>query len=336
MNDKIKIYFLENSFDYNGSNLNSAEIAGSEKTLINISTELAKDKNLIIKVFNNTSNPRKICNVYWNNLNKIDKSDIPDFLISMSDANLFDYLSCNNNFLWSHSIQSIEKFIRKKQLIPFLKYKPVMILEGDYHYKNRNFFTSFFGKRVLKIAPDYDFINTEVDIKKIPPSDAIFTTKSDRNLDFLIDAWHQIKKKCKGSRLFINPPYKLNEVEINDDIFIRKKGDKNQLIENLLNAKVFITPGHKTEVFCLAADEARELCLPIVTMGFGCLYERVEHGITGFLAKNKREFIEYSSLILNDNSVYLEIKKKLLNKKNSRNYNHVKNDLIKILRINEK
>ena len=118
MNDKIKIYFLENSFDYNGSNLNSAN-AGSEKTLINISTELAKDKNLIIKVFNNTSNPRKICNVYWNNLNKIDKSDIPDFLISMSDANLFDYLSCNNNFLWSHSIQSIEKFIRKKQLIPF-------------------------------------------------------------------------------------------------------------------------------------------------------------------------------------------------------------------------
>ena len=86
----------------------------------------------------------------------------------------------------------------------------------------------------------------------------------------------------------------------------------------------------------MAADEARELCLPIVTMGFGCLYERVEHGITGFLAKNKREFIEYSSLILNDNSVYLEIKKKLLNKKNSRNYNHVKNDLIKILRINEK
>ena len=69
-------------------------------------------------------------------------------------------------------------------------------------------------------------------------------------------------------------------------------------------------------------------------MGFGCLYERVEHGITGFLAKNKREFIEYSSLILNDNSVYLEIKK-IIKQKNSRNYNHVKNDSIKILRINE-
>ena len=40
MINKVKIYFLENSFNYNGSNLNSAEIGGSEKTLINISTEL--------------------------------------------------------------------------------------------------------------------------------------------------------------------------------------------------------------------------------------------------------------------------------------------------------
>ena len=36
MNNKIKIYFLENSYNYNGENLNSEKIGGSEKTLINI------------------------------------------------------------------------------------------------------------------------------------------------------------------------------------------------------------------------------------------------------------------------------------------------------------
>ena len=70
-----------------------------------------------------------------------------------------------------------------------------------------------------------------------------------------------------------------------------------------MNSKVFITPGHKTEVFCLAAEEARELCLPIVTMGYGCLYERVEHNKTGFIAKNQREFIDYTNLILNNNDI---------------------------------
>ena len=329
--NKTKIYFLENSFDYNGSNLNSAFIAGSEKTLINIANELAKDKNLIIKVFNNTSDSRKINDVYWNNLKEIDKSDTPDFLISMSDANLFYYLSCNNNFLWSHSIQSIEKFIRKKQLIPFIKYKPIIILEGDYHYKKRNFFTSFFGKKILKIAPDYDFINTDVNLEYIPEQNAIFTTKSDRNIDFLIDAWLEINKITPGSKLFINPPYDLSRKHKENHIYLRNKGDKNLLINDLKKSRLFLTPGHKTEVFCLAAEEARELCIPIVTMGYGCLYERVEHGLTGFIAKNRKEFIEYSNLILNDTRVYLEFRKKLLRRRNNRNYSNVKNDFIELI-----
>ena len=49
-----------------------------------------------------------------------------------------------------------------------------------------------------------------------------------------------------------------------------------------------LVPGHKGEVFCLAAEEARELCIPIVTLGYGSLYERVIHNKTGFLAKKHR------------------------------------------------
>jgi glycosyltransferase involved in cell wall biosynthesis len=251
----------------------------------------------------------------------------------MSDGNLFEKISSKNNFLWSHSIQSFEKFIRKKQLIPFIKYRPQMILEGSYHLKTRSLITSFFGKNVLKIAPDDDFIKTKIDTNIIPEPNAIFTTKSDRNLDFLLEAWHQIKKISIKSKLFINPPYTLTETNIKDHIFLREKGDKKLLINDLINSKVFITPGHKTEVFCLAAEEARELCIPIVTMGYGCLYERVEHNKTGFIAKDKKEFIDYTSQILNDNEIYLEFKKNLILKKNSRNYNDVKNDLIKILKL---
>ena len=64
-----------------------------------------------------------------------------------------------------------------------------------------------------------------------------------------------------------------------------------KLILDLINSRLFLTPGHKTEVFCLAAEEARELCIPIVTMGYGCLYERVEHGVTGFIAKNQANLL---------------------------------------------
>ena len=331
MNSKTKIYFIENSYDYNGNDLNSEKIGGSEKVLINISNALSVNKEYIIKVFNNTSGPKLIDKVYWCNIDQIEKSDIPDYLIAMGDANLLFYFDCKNNYLWSHSIQSIEKFIRKKQLIPFLKKKPKMILEGHYHYKNRNFLTSFFGKHILKIAPDNDFIKANVDINYLPPSNAIFTTKSDRNIELLLNAWIEIKKKNRISKLYINPPYKLKTDHINNGIILRKKGDKKHLIEDLKSSRLFLTPGHKTEVFCLAADEARELCIPIVTMGIGCLYERVEHEKTGFIAKDINEFVKYSNLILQDNDIFLQFRKNLIKKRNLRNYNHVKDDLLKIL-----
>ena len=53
MNSKTKIYFIENSYDYNGNDLNSEKIGGSEKVLINISNALSVNKEYIIKVFNN-------------------------------------------------------------------------------------------------------------------------------------------------------------------------------------------------------------------------------------------------------------------------------------------
>ena len=114
-----------------------------------------------------------------------------------------------------------------------------------------------------------------------------------------------------------------------------QKSNKKELIKDLVNSRLFITPGHKTEVFCLAAEEAKELCIPIVTMGIGSLYERVDHGITGFIAKNQKEFIDYSIKILNSDDLYLNLKKNLLKVKNLRSYENVKKDLLKILNLND-
>ena len=328
---KTKIYFIENSSSFDFSDLNSPYIAGSEKTLINITNELSKDKNLIIKVFNKSKKSSLQNNLSWNNIKNIDASDTPDYLIAMSDANLLSKINCKKKFLWSHSVQPIEKFIRKKQLIPFITNKPILLLEGEYHYKTRSFFTSFFGKKILPIATDDDFINTNVDTNYVPKQKAIFTTRSDRNLNFLLECWREIKKKAFNAELHINPPFELSDDDKKKSIFLRNKGNKNELIEDLLNSRVMLNPGHKGEVFCLAAEEARELCLPIITMGYGSLYERVRHNETGFLAKNKEEFINFTVKILSDEDIYLKLKKKLYLKKNSRSYKDVANDLLKIL-----
>ena len=326
-----KVYFVEKSVPFDCSDINQSFISGSEKTLINISNELGNFKNLIVKVFNNTSAFKKINNVEWTNINNILPDDTPDVLISMSDVNLLSLFNCKKNYLWSHSIQPIEKFIRKKQLFSFLKYKPKMILEGDYHFRKRSFFTSLFGKRILPLAVDYEFINFRVNENFIPSKNAIFTSRSDRNLDFLLNCWIKISSKTFNSNLYINPPYNLTNEQIKLGIELRTKGDKSKLINELSTARVMLIPGHKGEVYCLAAEEARELCVPIVTMGIGSLSERVEHGVTGYIAKNSSEFINYTIKILNDDNCYLKLKKNLMKRRNIRSYKNVAIDFLDII-----
>ena len=327
---KTKIYFIEKSTSFNISDLNSPDIAGAEKVLINISNELSKNEDLSIKVFNNTENEYEHNNFQWLNINKINLKDEPDFLIAMSDSNLLSLINCKKKYLWSHSVQSIEKFIRNKQFFSFIINKPIMLLESSYHFKTRNFFTSFFGKKIIPIAADYDFISTKIDENFIPQARAIFTTRSDRNLLFLLDCWKNISKLVKNCSLYINPPFNLTNDQNNIGINLRVKGDKSELIKELSNSRVMLNPGHKGEVFCLAAEEAKELCLPIVTMGYGALSERVDHGVTGYIAKNKDEFVKYSAKILTDDDLYLKLKSNLMLKNGSRTYMNVAQDLLKI------
>ena len=328
---KKKIYFIEKSINFNSNDFNSNKIAGSEKTLINITNELSLYKNLEIKVFNQTSKEIKFDNICWLSLNNINSYEAPDYLISMSDANLLSYINCSKKFLWSHSVQSIEKFIRKNQLLPFIKNKPVMLLESQYHYDTRNYFTSFFGKKIIKLAADYEFINENIDKNFTAKKKAIFTTRSDRNLNFLLSSWEKIVQRSSNSELYINPPYNLSEKESQMNVKLRVKSDKNKLIDELKNSRVMLNPGHKGEVFCLAAVEAKELCLPIVTMGYGALKERVEHGVTGYIANNQNEFIDYSLDILNNDETYKKFRNNLFNKRGMRTYKNVAEDLINII-----
>ncbi len=325
------IYFVEKSIPFNANDFNSSKLGGTEKTLINISNELAKSDELKIKVFNENIDTKLINNVEWVNIKYSSKYKSPDALISFSDMNLFDLFKSKKKFLWSHSVQSIEKFIRKKQILPYLLHKPILILEGDYHFKNRSYFTSLFGKKILKLAPDYEFINENIDLNNIPNKNCIFTTKSDRNLNILLGAWDKIFQNNQDAKLLINPPFQLSDMLKNQNVILRNKSEKKDLIRDLKSSRIMLVPGHKGEVFCLAAEEAREMCLPIVTLGYGSLYERVIHNKTGFIAKNINEFINYSNLLLNDDELYLKFKKNLFELRNIRNFSHVADELMKII-----
>ena len=145
----------------------------------------------------------------------------------------------------------------------------------------------------------------------------------------LINLWiKEIFPKNKSVKLYTTPS---ELIDNNYNIFERNFGDKKLMIKDLIKSKVLLVPGHKAELYCIAAEEARELCIPIVTLGIGSLSERVEHGITGFIAKNSDEFADYTLKIFNDHNLWKKIRNNLIKLRGTKKWKTVASSLIQQL-----
>jgi glycosyltransferase involved in cell wall biosynthesis len=185
-----------------------------------------------------------------------------------------------------------------------------------------------FGTINLEWAVDPLFLETKLDENKVQNS-AIFTSRRDRNLDILVKIWKKnIFPKNKSIRLFTTPS---ELIDNNYNIFARNFENKKTMLKDLLKSKVLLVPGHKAELYCIAAEEARELCIPIVTLGIGSLSERVQHGQTGFIAKNTKEFAEYTLKIFSDQNLWKKLRNNLIKLRNSKKWDDVASNLLRQL-----
>ena len=321
----MKICFLDNSpIPYTSNDLNSKNIRGGENAIIHLSNELSKLGNNVL-VYNSFKDICVISGVKWSNISHANKNLTYDIAFTNNDIKLFDKIIAKKYVAFSHSIQSIEKFIRKGQLFSYLKYKPKIVLLGKYHKENRNYLLKLFGTINLEWAVDPLFLETKLD-ENLIENRAIFTSRRDRNLDLLIKLWKKdIFPKNKSIKLYSTP----SELIENDyNIFARNFEDKTTMVKDLLKSKVLLVPGHKGELYCMAAEEARELCIPIITLGIGSLSERVEHGITGFIAKTPEEFADYTLKIFNDENLWKDLRNNLIKLRGTKKWDKVAFNLL--------
>ena len=322
----MKICFLDNvKIPYTSKDFYSNKIRGAENVVLNLSKELSKLDHHVT-VYNNSIINGKIEDIHWHNIESIKDKPIYDLAISNNDINLFDKINATKKVVISHSIQSIEKFIRKGQLIAYIKHKPKIALLGSYHKNNRNYLLRMFGSFQVSWGVDQIFLDAPI-INDINNNQAIFTSYTDRNLKLLINIWKEkIFTKDKSLKLLITPldyDYRMF------NIINRKFENKSDLITDISNSRVFLIPGHKAELYCIAAEEARELCVPIITLGIGCLSERVQHGKTGFVAKNINEFVDYTIQLFSDEILWDNIRKNLLKLRGSKRWKSITNHFLK-------
>ena len=322
----MKICFIDNTlFKYNSSDIYSKNLRGAETVLINLSNSL-NDLNHKVTIINNCPKSEILNGIRWININDTSNIENYDLVISNGDCRLFKYANSKNKILFSHSIQTIEKFLRKKQLYSFIKYKPKICFISKYHKLNRSKLLYFFGSINLKWSVDKIFQSAPV-TENIDNNLAIFTSREGRNQNLLIDIWkNYIYPKNNNLKLLINSQNKENQKY---NIFNRVQQNQNQLIKEMSKSRLFLVPGHRAELFCLAAAEASQMCIPIVTLGYGCLSERVIDGKTGYIAKDEKEFADLTLKLFKDNNLWLTMRNYLIKHRSESNWQKVASDLIK-------
>ena len=328
----MKICFLDKTiFEYDFNDKYSPLLRGAETILINLSKSISLLGHEVF-VFNNCRKNIKNNNYHWNSINQlINKNNYFDVAITNADANLLDLVNAKKKIVLSYSLQPIEKFLRKKQLFSYIKHRPKIFLLGEYHKKKRSIFLSLFGSEIYTPGIDDIFLESKIKFPK-HSNQAIFTSRSDRNLNILLEIWNNyILPKSTNYKLLITPNNEDANFLKKKNIYFRKMDLKGNLIKDLLSSKMMLAPGHKAELFCLAAEEARELCLPIITLGIGSLKERVEHGKTGFIAKNYSEFAQYTLDLFKQDDLYNNLVKNLLELRGSKSWLNAAKNFLKII-----
>ena len=329
----MNICFIDYTpFKYSFLDKDLPTLRGAETTLINLSHNLSLLDNKVF-ILNNCSQKYIKDNLNWDSLDSIDKYKINfDVAIANGDIRLLDKIKAKKKFAISYSLQNLEKFIRKKQLKSFIQNKPKIILIGKYHKDKRNFLTRIFGYNFLNLAVDDNFISTKINLNDpIIDNQAIFTSRGDRNGHLLYTIWKEYINSVNKNVKLLSSPIDNIEHPNKFNVFFRELKNQNNLINDLKNSRMMLVPGHKAELFCLAAEEAKELCVPIVTLGIGSLKERVVHGTTGFIANNYKEFSFYALKLFNDQKLWSSIRKNLFNQKNKMNWNISAKKFLKVL-----
>ena len=326
----MKIVLLENSnIEYNGNDRNNHSLRGAELAIINYSEELA-NLNYDVTVLNNCKKDSTINGVKYFNILSRNYDTNYDIAIANADAKLFKFIKSKKNFILSHSIQNLEKFLRNKQLIPFLKYKPIVLCFSNYHFNNRSFLTSFYGKKVIIPSIDNEFFDTK--IENLNNKDIIFYSRSDRNSSIVIKTWKKLFTKYKfNNKLFISSDLNIDDNELKRyNIYKKPYLHKVDLINFLKRFRLSIIPGHKGEVFCNVAEESKALGIPIISLGYGALKERVNHQYNGFLCDNENDFADKIYELLKDDNTYQKFKKNLINDRGQHRWRNTVEDLCKL------
>ena len=301
------IDFLHAGMPFSGETLRSQPMGGTESSVVQLAEALAK-RGHDVCVFNTIREPAREFGVQWRPLADAPHYARDDIGIAVANAKLFNGLSFRSHIFWLHNPLKSWSQIRRGNVGPLIKRRPVFVLLGEYHMSRVPRWLPSRGRHIVHHGVHEDFFRKEPAPSPAPPR-AIFTSQPYRGLDWLLEIWPEIERQVAGASFDVFAP-KVRQAEANAkkaasaSVAFRGSVARPELIRELASARVQLIPGHADETYCLAAAEATAAGVPVITLGTGSLSERVRDGKTGFVARGKEEFIARTVALLCDDALW--------------------------------
>jgi len=294
-------------------------LGGAEAAFLALATALAGRGHHVL-VRNNCSAPIARDGIDWAPL-ATGVPDAADLYIGNRGHRLIGLVPrARSRVFWLHTPG--DYVLKPRYLWPLLRHRPILVCSGAYHARTVPAWVPS-GRRVIipyGLDAEYRVAKARADV---PPAIAIFTSNPLRGLDWLLDLWRaRIRPAVPSAELHVYAgPQVYGAVG-------ERKGDamaavlsraealsaegvrcfaplpKSELIGKLRAARAMLYRGDPGETFCLAVAEAQALGLPAVATRLGSLPERIEHGITGTIAKNADEFADAAIRLLTDGGLW--------------------------------
>ncbi len=270
------------------ANPDAASLGGTEQAIIHLTAALAALGDTV--TICGASHTTRILNgVTW----QPGPPPPADVTVAINDATLLPpgaalpAIWFNNEVAWFREL-------RRGRLPALLRTRPTAVFVGEEQARAASRMLPFRRRVVIPLGLPDAILNAP-QAPSPPPPHAIFTSQAYRGLAEILAFWQRdIAPSLPDARLtaFIAaadvPTYRA--LATHPSITIAPRISNNAIQARLLESRILLAPGHRSETFCLAAAEAVALGVPVVTRGIGALKERIRHGETGFVCADMAAF----------------------------------------------
>lgn len=319
-----RIVIADNSCDYDGSDMETRALGGTETSVVQLAQALARRGH---GVTCHTPGAGRIEHggVGWAPLGDGGPESC-DILLTVQRPELLGFVRrARRRVLWV--VWAPRNLGAPRYLIPMWRHRPLVVCASQFQAVGYPAWLPSGGPPFVIPLGLPEAIRGRDELAEAPPPRAIFASRPVRGLRGLIRLWaDEILPAVPHAELHIygvrDASYEFGDAWEETE---RRMGQflpeglsasarasikphppkpREAYWEAMRHSRAMLYAGHPSEAFCLAVAEAQALGVPAVVKPIAVMPERVRDGVTGFVARDDREFVRRAIALLSDDALW--------------------------------